>query len=104
MTTVRFVAPLQSMIIEEGMPPIGFVHLTDEAAEQVTCHELERRLELGKRRGFGSVKVTVRVGESEWQTSAFPSQGRWFLPIKKPVRLAEDLAEGEPVEVELDLL
>ena len=104
MTTVRFTAPLQSMLIEDGMPPVGFVHLTDEAAQQVTGHELERRLELGKRRGFGSVKVAVRVGTSAWQTSVFPSQGKWFLPIKKPVRLAEGLAEGQPVVVELDLL
>ena len=104
MTTVRFTAPLQSMLIEDGMPPVGFVHLTEEAAQQVTGHELERRLELGKRRGFGSVKVAVRVGTSAWQTSVFPSQGKWFLPIKKPVRLAEGLAEGQPVVVELDLL
>ena len=105
MTTVRFTAPLQSMLIEDGMPPVGFVHLTDEAAQQVTGHELERRLELGKRRGFGSVKVTVRVGASEWATSVFPQKtGGWFLPIKKPVRLAEGLAEGQPVVVELDLL
>ena len=104
MTTVRFTAPLQSMLIEDGMPPVGFVHLTEEAAQQVTGHELERRLELGKRRGFGSVKVAVRVGTSAWQTSVFPTQGKWFLPIKKPVRLAEGLAEGQPVVVELDLL
>ena len=104
MTTVRFTAPLQSMLIEDGMPPVGFVHLTDEAAQQVTGHELERRLELGKRRGFGSVKVAVRVGTSAWQTSVFPTQGKWFLPIKKPVRLAEGLIEGQPVVVELDLL
>ena len=104
MTTDRFTAPLQSMLIEDGMPPVGFVHLTDEAAQQVTGHELERRLELGKRRGFGSVKVAVRVGTSAWQTSVFPSQGKWFLPIKKPVRLAEGLIEGQPVVVELDLL
>ena len=104
MTTVRFTAPLQSILIEDGMPPVGFVHLTDEAAQQVTGHELERRLELGKRRGFGSVRVAVRVGTSAWQTSVFPTQGKWFLPIKKPVRLAEGLAEGQPVVVELDLL
>ena len=104
MTTVRFTAPLQSMLIEDGMPPVGFVHLTEDAAELVAGHELERRLELGKRRGFGSVKVAVRVGTSAWQTSVFPTQGKWFLPIKKPVRLAEGLIEGQPVVVELDLL
>ena len=103
--TVRFAGPLQSMVIEEGYDPIGWVALTGEAAEAVAAHELARRLELGKRRGFGSVKVTARVGDSRWQTSLFPQKdtGGWFLPIKKPVRLAEGLDFGEEIEGELEL-
>lgn len=103
--TVRFSGPLQAMPIEEGYDPIGFVAVSGEAADAVAGHELMRRLERGKRRGFGSVKVGVQVGGSRWQTSLFPQKtGGWFLPIKKPVRLAEGLEEGEPVEVVLELL
>jgi hypothetical protein len=103
--TVRFSGPLESMVIEEGYDPIGWVALTGEAAEAVAAHELARRLELGKRRGFGSVKVTARIGESRWQTSLFPQKtGGWFLPIKKPVRLAAGLDFGDEVEGELELL
>jgi len=103
--TVRFSAPLQSVVIEEGYDPMAFVAVTGETGEAVAAHELARRLELGKRRGFGSVKVTVQLGESRWQTSLFPQKtGGWFLPIKKPVRLAEGLEEGDTVEVELELL
>jgi hypothetical protein len=92
------------MEIEDGYDPIGWVALTGEAAEAVAAHELVRRLELGKRRGFGSVKVTARVGESEWQTSLFPQKsGGWFLPVKKPVRLAENLDFGAVIEGELEL-
>ena len=102
--TVRFAGPLQSMAIEEGYDPIGWVALTGEAAEVVAAHELARRLELGKRRGFGSVKVTARVGGSRWQTSLFPNKdGSWFLPVRKPVRLAEGLEYGDEVTVELEL-
>lgn len=104
MTTVRFSAPLKSVFIEEGYDAILFLSPPAEAAEAISAHELERRLELGKRRGFGSVKVTARIGASEWSTSVFPKDGSWFLPVKKPVRLAEDLAEGEIAEVELDLI
>ena len=50
------------------------VKLSGEAADAVAAHELTRRLEVGKRRGFGSVKVTVRVGESRWRTSLFPQK------------------------------
>ena len=104
MTTVRFAAPLQSIHIEEGYAPMGFLRIPPEAAEAIVGHEFERRLEMGKRRGFGSVKVTVTLGDSRWQTSLFPNKdGSWFLPIKKPVRVAEGLMEGDELEVELEL-
>lgn len=102
--TLRFTAPLQSMHIEEGYAPVGFLRIPPEAAEAIAAHELERRLEVGKRRGFGSVKVTVTLGRSTWQTSLFPNKdGSWFLPIKKPVRVAEGIADGDEVEVGLEL-
>ena len=98
MTTVRFSAPLQSVVIEEGYAPMGYLRISDEAAEAIVAHRFERQLESGKRRGFGSVKVTVTLGESRWQTSLFPNKdGSWFLPIKKPVRVAEGLADGDEV-------
>ena len=103
--TIAFAGPLQAMAIKDGYDPIGFVSLTGAAAEAVAAHELARRLELGRRRGFGSVKVAVTLGESTWTTSLFPQKsGGWFLPIKKPVRVAEGLAFGAPVEGELGLL
>ena len=62
--TLRFSGPLEQAYIEEGYDPIGWVALTGDVADAVAAHELMRRLEHGKRRGFGSVKVTVQVGES----------------------------------------
>jgi hypothetical protein len=93
------------MRIEEGYDPIAYVSFTATAAAEIAVHELERRFEMGKRRGFGSVKVGVRIGASHWQTSVFPqkSTGGWFLPVKKAIRLAEGLSEGDVVEVELEL-
>ena len=104
MTTVRFAAPLMTVAIEDGYTPVGFLRIPPEAAEAIVAHAFERRLETGKRRGFGSVKVIVTLGESRWQTSLFPNKdGSWFLPIKKPVRLAEGIAEGDEVAVDLEL-
>jgi hypothetical protein len=53
--------------------------------------------ETAEPRGFGSVRVQVRVGASEWSTSLFPSktEGAYVLPVKKPVRRAEGLEAGE---------
>lgn len=81
------------------------MELTGDAAEAVAAHELVRRMEMGRRRGFGSVKVTAQVGASRWQTSLFPQKtGGWFLPVKKPVRLAEAIDFGDAIEGELELL
>jgi hypothetical protein len=48
-------------------------------------------------RGFGSVRVVVRVGATEWRTSLFPSKqaATYVLPVKRAVRRAEDLEPGD---------
>lgn len=44
-------------------------------------------------RGFKSLKVSVRVGETTWDTSIFPDSKReaYVLPLKAAVRKAEDM-------------
>lgn len=102
--TVSFTAPLLVWSTEK-YGNIGYVMIEGEAAEAISAHELIRRLELGRRRGFGSVKVNACIGESRWSTSVFPpKEGGWFLPVKKAICRAEQLEEGTQVEVRLDLL
>lgn len=81
------------------------VTLTGDVAEALTMHERLHRLEFGQRRGFGSVKLTARVGNTAWRTSAFPQKGstEWILLIARKVMRAEDLSEGDPVALELKL-
>lgn len=80
-----------------------FVIFTGEEAEALAGHALMHRLELGRRRGFGSVKVAARIGETQWKTSVFPQnrQSEWVLLVSKKVLRAEDLAPGDPVAVEI---
>lgn len=81
-----------------------FVTIGGKQAEAVAAHALMRRLELGRARGFGSVKVTASIGDSRWRTSVFPTkQGEWWLPVKAAIRRAEDLAEGEAIQISLEL-
>jgi len=76
-----------------------FVRLPAEAAEDV------RDQVTGPRRGFGSVRVRVQIGDSIWSTSVFPEKaGSFLLPVKKAVRRSESLLDGDPVEVELTVL
>ncbi len=102
--TLSFTAPL-SVWRTEKYGDIGYVTIDAAAAEAIGAHELMRRLELGRRRGFGSVKVEAAIGASRWSTSVFPQKGGgWFLPVKKAICRAEDLAEDDEVAVTLDLL
>lgn len=82
-----------------------YLLITGPPAETISAHELVRRLETGRRRGFGSVKVNARIGDSHWATSLFPpGGGGWFLPVKRAICRAENLAVGAAVTVRLDLL
>jgi len=104
MDTVRFCAPLLTWS-NGSHSGIRYVVILGEAADSITLHERVRRLELGQRRGFGSVKVAAEIGASRWSTSFFPQKGdTWFLPIKAPVCRAEALEAGNEVEVRLTLL
>lgn len=101
--TIQFSAPLLAWRTEK-YGDICYVRAEGEAAERISEHELMLRLELGRRRGFGSVKVEAEIGASRWSTSVFPpKEGGWFLPVKKAICRAEGLEVGEPVEVRLKL-
>jgi hypothetical protein len=95
------------------------VMISPRQAEPIAAHALMQRLEFGKRRGFGSVKVFAQIGETRWKTSVFPQkvpadregtggktqqEKQWMLLVSKKVMRAEDLAEGDPVSLELELL
>lgn len=57
------------------------------------------------KRGWGSLKVTVTIGKTTWETSIFPDKKTetYLLPIKKDVRQVEEISEGDDVAVNLQL-
>jgi hypothetical protein len=71
-----------------------FVSLPVELADDL-------RMEAGPPRGFGSIRVEAVIGSSVWQTSVFPSDGTFVLPVKKPVRVREGIEPGDTVEVSI---
>jgi hypothetical protein len=60
---------------------------------------------LDGRKGFGSARVEVLIGDTRWKTSVFPHKesGGWILPVKAAVRKAEGLVEGDQVRVTVSL-
>ena len=51
--------------------------------------------------GWGVIPVQVRVGATAFETSLFPRDGGYVVPIKDAVRRAEGLAVGDVVSLEL---
>ena len=58
------------------------------------------------RAGFGSVRVEVTIGGSVWRTSIFPSKKdrTYLLPVKKSVRVAEGIEDGDRARLELRIV
>jgi hypothetical protein len=77
-----------------------FVSLPVEASEEI------RELTDGPRRGFGSVRVRATIGGTSWKTSIFPDSARkaYVLPVKRAVRQAEALDEGDLAAVTVEIL
>jgi hypothetical protein len=55
--------------------------------------------------GWGSLRVGVSIGKTEWKTSIFPDKksGTYLLPLKAPVRKAESIADGDKVNLTIKL-
>lgn len=51
--------------------------------------------------GWGMIPVVVRIGKSEWETSLWPKDGSYIVPIKASIRKAEHLEEGDNVTIHL---
>jgi Domain of unknown function (DUF1905) len=97
-----FTAPLWRWEPREGTIEPGawfFVTVPREQSEDI------RDSLVRPPRGFGSVRVAVEVGSSRWRTSLFPDAGSkcYVLPVKKAVRLAESLAEGDELTITLTI-
>ncbi|MCV2393619.1 DUF1905 domain-containing protein [Actinotalea sp. M2MS4P-6] len=77
-----------------------FVNLPTDVADEI--------LDAGAHaeRGFGSLRVEVRIGLTTWRTSIFPSASAqtFVLPLKRAVRRAEQLELGDTTHVWLRLV
>ena len=96
MTRCRFSADLWRWEAQEA-----WFFVTVPADESALIRERPR-----PPRGFGSVRVRATIGSTTWQTSIFPdsTRGAYVLPVKKAVRRAEDLEEGDRAAVLLVVL
>lgn len=57
-------------------------------------------------RGWGSLRVEVKIGQTTWKTSIFPDKknGVYLLPLKKDVRVKEGVVSGQMIELTIRVL
>ena len=53
--------------------------------------------------GWGMIPARVQIGSSRWDTTVFPKDGRYVLPVKDVVRRTEGLSIGDTVVVKLSV-
>jgi hypothetical protein len=83
-----------------GENPWYFVTMPPDQSDEIA------EITAPMRKGFGSVRVEVKLGAFTWLTSIFPEAktGCYVLPIKKQVRLGANLEVGKPVSIEIKLV
>jgi hypothetical protein len=76
-----------------------FISVPPEQSAEIRAHSLANRA------GFGSVKIAATINGVAWRTSVFPHKsGGYLLPVKASVRREAEIAAGDEVTVELDLV
>lgn len=80
-----------------GPAPWYFVTVPEEVSELIADEATSISY------GWGMIPVSVRLGDTRWDTSLWPKNGRYIVPVRTQVRLAEGVDEGDPVIVHLGL-
>lgn len=53
--------------------------------------------------GWGVIPVHGQIGKTTFETSLFPKDDRYLVPIKASIRKAENLEEGDDVTIRLQV-
>jgi hypothetical protein len=90
-------APLETWTSENGS--WHMLVIPAKHSGQIRAHAF------GTPRGFRSVRVEASIEGVVWRTSVFPTRsGGYFLPVKADVRRRAEIAGGDEVTVQLELL
>ncbi len=77
-----------------------FANLPKDMSQEI------KQITTDSKNAFGSIKVLVNINKSSWQTSLFPDSKSkcYVVPIKKSIRLSENLIVDQAVEINIKLL
>lgn len=87
-----------SLFFWRGPAPYFFVSLPEQESQAIKA--ISRQVTYG----WGAIPVEVQIGKTAWETSLFPKDGRYLVPIRAHVMKAEDLNEGDEVTLRLEVV
>lgn len=79
----------------KGPAPWHFVTVPEGPAAEISA------VAAGVTYGWGVIPVTARIGRTSWETSLFPKDDAYLVPVKAQVRAAEGVELGDVVDVRL---
>ena len=53
--------------------------------------------------GWGVIPVVAKIGEVTFETSLFPKDGGYLLPLKDAVRKPQNITDGDEITVQMSL-
>ena len=80
-----------------GPAPFYWLSLPDDVCDYIRDEAEEASY------GWGAIPVSVRIGDTEWETSLLPRDGGYVLPVKNAVRAQEGIGDGDTVTVAMSV-
>jgi hypothetical protein len=80
-----------------GPSPYYFVPVPDEESADI------REVAAMATYGWGMVPIQARIGDAAFETSLFPKDGGYLLPLKDAVRKPQGLSAGDSVTVKITI-
>lgn len=80
-----------------GPAPYYFVPVPDDESTDI------REVAAMASYGWGVIPVEARIGDVVFETSLFPKDGRYLLPLKAAVRKRQGISAGDDVAVEMSV-
>jgi hypothetical protein len=80
-----------------GPAPFIFARVPDKEAKQIK--EISKIITYG----WGVIPCTVSIGKTSTQTSLFPKDGGYLVPIKLALSKPEKIELGQTIKLELEI-
>ena len=81
----------------EWRGPAPYYYLPVPEAESADIREIAAMASYG----WGVIPVVARIGDRQFETSLFPKDGGYLLPLKDAVRKPQRITVGDEITVEM---